>query len=157
MPSLREAAERFLSLKRIAVVGISRDSRQPANAIYRKLRDSGHEVFPVNPNATHAEGSRCYPDLASIPGGVEGIVIATTPQVSTEIVRQCVALGIRDVWMHRSFGAGSVSNDAVRLCRENGIAVIDGACPLMYCEPVDVAHKCFRWVLGAFGRLPHPA
>jgi uncharacterized protein len=157
MPSLREAAERFLSLKRIAVVGISRNSQQPANAIYRKLRDSGHEVFPVNPNAKQLEGNLCYPDLASIPGGVEGVVVVTSPQVSADIVRQCIALGIRDVWMHRSLGAGSVSNDAVRLCRENGIAVIDGACPLMYCEPVDVAHKCFRWVLGAFGRLPHPA
>jgi predicted CoA-binding protein len=30
------------------VAGVSRDSRQAANAIYRKLRASGFEVVPVN-------------------------------------------------------------------------------------------------------------
>jgi predicted CoA-binding protein len=155
--TIRESADRFLSLKRIAVAGVSRDARQPANGIYRKLRDTRHEVFPVNPNATEVEGDRSFPDIASIPGGVDGVVIATNPRVSEAIVQQCISAGIRNVWMHRSFGSGSVSTEAVRLCRENGISVIDGACPLMYCEPVDAAHKCFRWLLGAFGRLPRSA
>jgi uncharacterized protein len=155
MATLREAVDQFLSMRRIAVAGVSRDSRQPANGIYKRLRSAGHEVFAVNPNADRLEGDPSYPDLASIPGGVDAVVIATSPRVTEAIVRQCVSAGIRSVWMHRSLGTGSVSNDAVRLCRDNGISVIDGACPLMYCEPVDVAHKCARWILGVFGQLPH--
>jgi predicted CoA-binding protein len=39
---------------------------QSANAVYRKLRDSGFEVFPVNPRASEVEGTACYPVTPSI-------------------------------------------------------------------------------------------
>jgi predicted CoA-binding protein len=44
MTSLKQAADEFLSQHRIAVAGVSRDSKQPANLIYRRLRDTGHDV-----------------------------------------------------------------------------------------------------------------
>ena len=67
----------FLAQKRIAVAGVSRDNRHhPAgNLIYRRLKKTGHDVFPVNPHMQTFEGDRCYPDLKSIPGGVDGVVI----------------------------------------------------------------------------------
>ena len=68
MATLKQAAEEFLAQKRIAVAGVSRDPGQAANAVYRKLRASGYEVFPVNPNAPEAEGATCYPDVGSIRG-----------------------------------------------------------------------------------------
>jgi predicted CoA-binding protein len=74
--------------------------------------------------------------------------------VTDEIVRQCAELGIRRVWMHRSFGEGSVSQTAVDFCRKNQIAVIPGGCPMMFCEPVDFGHKCMRWILSLTGGLP---
>ena len=45
------------------------------NLIYQRLKSTGHEVFPVNPHMQTFEGDRCYPDLQSIPGGVDGVVI----------------------------------------------------------------------------------
>ena len=122
----------FLSGKRFAVAGVSRQPQQAANAIFRKLRGSGYDVFPVNPNATELEGERCYPDLASVPGPIDGVVIATHPRNSLDIVRQCAEKGVRRVWFHRSFGAGSVSGDAVEACEVRGIGCIVGGCPLMY-------------------------
>jgi hypothetical protein len=47
----------------------------------------------------------------------------------------------------------SVSKEALRLCRENNIAVIPGGCPMMFCEPVDFGHKCMRWSLRVIGNL----
>lgn len=154
MTSLKEAVADFLALRRIAVAGVSRTKNDAANVIYRKLRDSGYQVFAVNPNAKTIEGDECYPDLGSIAGGVEGVVAVTRPEVTNRIVRECVDLGIDHVWMHRSFGQGSVAEDAVSFCRESGIKVIAGGCPMMFCQPVDVAHKCMRWVLGLTGGLP---
>ncbi len=154
MPMLQERAEEFLAQKRIAVAGVSRRSDQPANAIYRKLRDAGREVFAINPKTEEAEGDVCYPDLVSVPAGIDAVVVATPPAASEQVVRQCAELGISRVWMHRSFGQGSVSDAAVEACREHGIAVIPGGCPMMFCEPVDVAHKCMRWLLGVAGKLP---
>ncbi|UCF40349.1 MAG: CoA-binding protein [Gemmatimonadota bacterium] len=154
MHGLRESVTDFLAQRRIAVAGVSRSTGEAANLIYRKLRGAGYEVFPVNPSADRVEGDACYPELGAVPGGVDGVVIATPPAAAEAIVRQCHALGIRRVWMHRSVGQGSVSEAAVQFCREHGIAVIPGACPMMYCEPVDVAHRCLRWFLGTIGKLP---
>jgi predicted CoA-binding protein len=157
MPGMSEAVESFLAQERIAVAGVSRNKNEAANVIYRKLRGSGYGVFPVNPNAETVEGDTCYPDLSSIPEGVDGVVIATHPKVTGRVVRECAELGIRRVWMHRSFGQGSVSEEAVDYCREKGIEVIPGGCPMMFCRPVDLPHKCMRWILNMTGGLPKEA
>lgn len=152
MSTLKEAAEEFLSHKRIAVAGISRKGDTAGNIIYKKLRDTGYEVFAVNPNADEVEGDKCYPNLKSIDGGVEAVVIATHPKVTENVVRECADLGIRRVWMHRAFGQGSIDDKAIELCHSLGISVIPGSCPMMFCEPVDTGHKCIRWFLKVSGK-----
>lgn len=156
-PTLADAAREFLSQRRIAVAGASRSGDTAGNAIYRKLRDAGYEVFAVNPNADQIEGDPSYKNLASIPEGVDAVVVATHPKVSANVVRECAELGIKRVWIHRAFGAGSMSDEASEIAREAGIDVIPGACPMMFCEPVDVGHKCIKWVLGALGKMPEPS
>ena len=147
----------FMAQKRIAIAGVSRDnSRHPVgNLIYHRLKKSGHDVYPVNPHMQTFEGDRCYPDLKSIPGGVDGVVIITRPETTERIVRDCGDAGVRRVWMHRSMGKGSsVSSEAVEYCRQHDISVIAGACPMMYGDGVDFGHKCMRWVLRFTGGLP---
>ncbi len=148
-----ESVTDFLRGKRLAVAGVSRNRGSAANVVYAKLRDSGYEVFPVNPNASQVEGVACYPDLASIPGVLDGVVVVTHPSVSASVVRQAAERGVRRVWLHRSF-SGSVSRAAVQECRDAGIACIVGGCPLMYVEPVDAGHAWMCKVLGWFGRVP---
>lgn len=154
MSALPTSVSRFLAGRRFVVAGVSRSPQQPANAILRRLRASGYECIPVNPNATTLEGETCYPDLASVPGTVDGVIIATAPTVSADIVSQAHARGIQQLWFHRSFGTGSVSEPALRRCSELGLDPIVGGCPLMYCAPVDFAHRCFRWWLTRTHRVP---
>lgn len=154
MRPLPDAVATFLSGRRFVVAGVSREGKLPANAIFRKLRASGYEVIPVNPNASELEGATCYPDLAAVPGPVDGVVVATPPAAAEGVVRQAAARGIRRIWFHRSFDQGSVSEAAVAACSELGIEPIVGGCPLMYCAPVDLAHRCFRWWLARTGRVP---
>lgn len=145
----------FLAQKRLAVAGVSRNPKgSAANLIYHKLCEAGYEVFPINPNAEATAGARCYPNLKAISPPVDGVVIATRPEIAEQIVHECAAIGISRVWMHRSFGAGSLSEAAVRFCHEHHIAVIAGGCPMMFCSPVDFGHKCMRWILKATGGLP---
>ena len=147
----------FLAQKRIAVAGVSRDkSHHPVgNLIYHRLKTTGHEVFAVNPHMQTFEGDRCYPDLQSIPGGVDGVVIITRPTTTQRLVRDCNEAGVRRVWMHQSMGKGtSVSSEAVEYCRQHDISVIAGACPMMYGEGADVGHTCMRWILRLTGGLP---
>jgi predicted CoA-binding protein len=147
MVTVKEAAATFLAHDRIAVTGVSRNAGgHGSNAVYKRLRDRGYEVFAVNPNADEVEGDRCYHDLKSIPGGVEAVVIATSPDHAEETMRECADLGIGETWMHRSVGGGSVCDEATVYGREHGMTVIDGGCPLMF-EPVgDMAHKVMKLV-----------
>jgi uncharacterized protein len=144
----------FLSGKRIAVAGVSRTGQSAGNPVLQKLRKSGYDAIPVNPHAAAIDGARCYPDLASIPGALDGVVIATHPNVSADVVRQAAARGVRTVWFHRSFGQGSVSDEALRECERLSLTAIVGGCPLMYCEPIDFGHRCMRTVLRWRGRVP---
>jgi uncharacterized protein len=155
--SLETKVHDFLAQKRIAVAGVSRDqSHHPAaNLIYQRLKRTGHEVFPVNPNIPSFEGDRCYPDLQSIPGGVDGVVIITRPETTQQIVHDCSSAGVRRVWMHQSMAKGSsVSPDAVEYCRQHDISVIAGACPMMFGPGVDFGHACMRWMMKLTGGLP---
>jgi predicted CoA-binding protein len=145
----------FLAQKRIAVAGVSRTpATHGANAVYQRLRERGYQVFAVNPNATQVEGDTCYPDLRAIPGGVDGVVIATAPARAESIVKQCRELGISRVWMHHGPAQTSASPAAIDYCRQNGIAVIPGGCPLMYAPTSDGVHRCMRFVLEFTGAVP---
>ena len=110
MQSINEAAAEFLACKRVAVTGVSRTPKtHGSNNVYRRLRERGYEVFAVNPNTDEVEGDRCYQDLKSIPGGVQAVVIGTRPEIAEGTMRECAELGIKQVWMHRGPGTGSVS------------------------------------------------
>ena len=153
MQTIKEATAEFLAKKRVAVTGVSRTPKSHgSNSVYRRLRDRGYEVYAVNPNAAEVEGDRSYPDLRSIPGGVEAVVIATRPEFAEATMRECAELGIKHVWMHWGTGGSSVSATATAYGRERGMTVIDGGCPLMFGPTADFGHKIMRHMLS--GHVP---
>ena len=153
--AIKDAASEFLSHKRVAVTGVSRTpGNHGSNIVYKRLRERGYEVFAVNPNTDEVEGDRAYHDLRSIPGGVEAVVIGTRPETADETMRECAELGIKQVWMHRGPGTGSVSKTATAYGRERGITVIDGGCPCMFGPTADRGHKAMRFVFTLTGNIP---
>ena len=152
---IADAADTFLAQRRIAVTGVSANpTGHGSNAVYVRLRERGYEVFAVNPNSREAEGDTTYPDLASIPGGVDAVVIGTRPDHAEQTVREVIDLGIAYVWMHRAFGNGSVSDAATGLGRQNGVTVIDGGCPLMFGPTSDGGHRFMCRMLTMTGKVP---
>lgn len=155
MIDIEQAAEAFLANRRIAVTGVSRDpASHGGNVVYKRLRERGYDVFAVNPNASTVEGDPSFIDLKTIPGGVDVVVIATRPSIAEQTMRECVELGIEQVWMHRSFGQGSVSAEATAYGREHGITVIDGGCPLMFEPCDDGGHRFMKKVFTWTGKVP---
>jgi uncharacterized protein len=148
----------FLARKKIAVVGVSDKRETGCNLAYRKFKDAGYRVSAVNPHLTTFDGGPCYPDLKSIPDKPDAVFILANPKVTEQLVGQCVELGIKHVWMHCMMGtkpgaapeSTSVSQDAVRVCRENGIAVIPGSCPNQFLHP-DFGHSMMRVMWRTFG------
>jgi predicted CoA-binding protein len=158
MAKMDSLVEDFLAQKKIAVVGVSDERETGCNLAYRKFKESGYAVSAVNPRLTSFEGDPCYPDLGSIPEKPEAVFILTNPEVTEQVVQQCVELGIPRVWMHCLMGTKpglassmtSVSQDAVRMCRENGIEVIPGGCPNQHLKP-DFGHRLMRVMFRTLG------
>lgn len=153
MSKMQELVDGFLAEKRIAVVGVRTTTEDAANSIYKKFKDHGYEVFAVNPNAAEYKGDPCYPSVKDIPGGVGAAMIVLKPEMSAEVVKDFPEAGVRHVWMHRSIG-NSVSEEAIQICRENGISVIPGGCPMMFVSP-DFGHKCMKWIGKYAGWFPN--
>ncbi|MCX9154652.1 CoA-binding protein [Niveibacterium sp. 24ML] len=144
----------FLASHHVAVAGVSRSGAGPGALIAKRLRDSGHTVWLVNPAADEIGGEPCYRNLSSVPGELGSVMVVTAPADSVKVVDEAIARGVRAVWLHRSFGEGSVSAEAVERCRAAGVTVVEGGCPMMYLPPVDIAHRVFRFCLELQGRVP---
>ena len=48
----------FLALKRIAVVGVSRNPKEISYTLWQELRQRRYDAIPVNPAATEIDGKR---------------------------------------------------------------------------------------------------
>jgi len=158
MAKLENMVQDFLAQKKIAVVGVSDKRETGSNMAYTKFKDNNYQVYPVNPRISEFQGAPCYPDLKSIPETPDAVFILANPNVTDQIVQECVDLGVKHIWMHCMMGTRpglaksmtSVSQDAVQMCRENGIQVIPGSCPNQFLDP-DFGHKMMRGMWGLFG------
>jgi predicted CoA-binding protein len=160
MAKIDDLANQFFALKKIAIVGVSDKRETGCNSIYYKFKSSGYNIFAINPRLETFDGDPCYPNLKTIPEKPDGVFILANPKVTEQIVQECVDLGVKQVWMHCMMGtkqglaAGitSVSDEAIRLCRENGIQVIPGSCPNQFLKP-DIGHGMMRGMWRLFGFL----
>jgi predicted CoA-binding protein len=163
MKKLDNLVQDFLAQKKIAVVGVSDKRDTGCNLAYKKFKENGYQVYAVNPRIATYDGAACYADLKSIPEKVDAVFILTSPKVTEQVIQQCVDLGIKHVWMHCMMGtkpglaAGmtSVSQSAVEMCNDNGIAVIPGSCPNQFLK-ADFGHAMMRGMWRLLGFLNYP-
>ena len=153
--SLKTKTDQFLSSNTIAVIGVSHNPHEAANANYRKLKASGYNMYPVNPNYREFEGERCYAHISDLNGMVDAALIFTHPDVTSEVARECYEAGIKNIWVHRAIGHGSHSDEATEFFKDKPeVNFIDGACPMMFLDHVDWFHKCMCEVMKWTGALP---
>jgi predicted CoA-binding protein len=143
------AGEAFLTHRRLAVVGVSRDPRDFSRTVVAELSRRGYDVVPVNP-ANQLGGGRSASGafirrLQDIVPPVEAALLMTPPAVTSEVVKDCAEAGIRHVWMHQGVGRGAASPAAIAFCESHGISVVSGACPLMYLPETGFVHRAHRW------------
>ena len=158
MAELNDMVQDFLAQKSIAVVGVSDRRETGSNEAYKRFKESGYEVIPINPRLSEFDGTTCYPNLTSVPDKPDAVFILAKPAVTDMIVDECVELGVGHVWMHCMMGTKpglaqsmtSVSQESVEKCRENGIQVIPGSCPNQFLS-ADVGHRMMKGLFGLFG------
>lgn len=145
----RKSIEEFLAHRRLAVVGVSRSPKDFTRLVFREFRARGYEAVPVNPNAVDVEGERCYARVGEIDPPVEAALLLTPPAACGAALVECAAAGIRHVWMYRPAGTNSSA-----FCRENGMSLIAGRCPLMFLPNAGGVHRFHGLLLKIVGRYP---
>jgi predicted CoA-binding protein len=150
----RAAIDDFLAQEHLALVGASRDPKAFSAIVHRELREHGHHVHPVNPEADEIDGDPCCRSVAELPAEVRSAIVMTAADRSAQVVRDCIDHGITRIWLHKGVGPSSVSEEAVELCRASGVSFVDGECPLMFAEPVAAVHRIHRFERRVTGRLP---
>jgi uncharacterized protein len=139
----------FINGKRIAVVGVSRSGKKFGNMICTELRERGYQVSIVHPEAKEIDGQACVPNLASLTGQVDGVVICVAPKQAGAVMREAVQAGISKIWIQQ----GAQSSETEAVARELGVKPVSGKCLLMYATPVRSFHGWHRAFARVFGQL----
>ncbi len=141
--------QRFLEQRRLALVGLSRNPGAFSRGLFRELSSRGYEVVPVSPHMASVEDRTCHVSVVDIKPPVRAALLLTPPDVTAVVVGDCIAAGVRMVWMHRGEGTGAVNHEAATICRAHGVEVVEGACPYMYLPRAAAVHR----IHGSFHRL----
>lgn len=81
----------------VAVIGASeREGSVGRTLLWNLIRSPfGGTVFPVNPQRHSILGIKSYPDIAHVPEVVDLVVIATPAATVPQVIRECVAAGVK--------------------------------------------------------------
>jgi uncharacterized protein len=146
---MEQAIQDFISSKRIAVVGCSRNGRKFGNSAYKELKKKGYQVFAVHPTEEEIESDKCFPNLTSLQGAVDSVLISVSPENVESILKEASLAGIKNVWIQQ----GAESKKAIEVASRLGLNFVSKKCILMYALPVNSIHKFHRGVTKIFGRL----
>ncbi len=149
-----KTVEDFLSKRRVAIVGVSRDPRDISRTIYREFLAREFQVFPVNPLVSLIDDHHCFNDLREIKPPVEAVLVMTPPAVTEDVVLQCRDAGVKTVWLYSAAGAGASSPNAISFCKEHHIEVIEGHCPMMFLADTGFVHRVHRFFSKVTGNFP---
>ena len=139
----------FTSLKKIAVVGVSR-GKKFGRIIYDELRSRNYTVYAVNPNVNEIDGNVCYPNLKAIPDEIEGIVIVTPKSQTAFVVSEAVVRNIRHVWIQQ----GAETPESIELAKQYNLQIVFKQCLLMYLSNPVFIHRFHRGINKIIGVYP---
>lgn len=142
--------QNFLQPKKLAIAGVSRNTKKFGFTVFKELKGKGFEVFPINPNTEEIEDNKCYKSINDLPDDVKHLHIATKKDLTASLVQQAIDKGITSIWIQQ----GSDTPEAVKLANEAGINLIHKKCILMYAEPVKGIHGFHRFLTKVFGVYP---
>ena len=155
-PRHLDAIERFLAVRRLAMVGLSRDPKHFSVALFKELLRRGYDVIPVNPNAAQIDGRHCYARVADIQPPVEAALLMTPASASGAAAADCAQAGVRRIWFYSAGSGGAVTEAALAFCRNHQIEVVPGECPYMFL-PNNGLHAIHGWINKLIGKYPKRA
>ncbi|MBW1710261.1 MAG: CoA-binding protein [Deltaproteobacteria bacterium] len=91
--------DQIFSPRGVAVVGASSSQFFTfATMVLLSLKEAGFpNIYPVNPKYTEVHGLPCYPNLQSIPGEVDHVVVSIPAESALTLLDECAVKGVKSV------------------------------------------------------------
>jgi len=119
--------KQILSMKNVAVVGMSKDPNKDAHHVPKYLIENGYNVIPVNPTAEEILGRKCYKSLLDVPDKIDIVDVFRPSDHVPPIVKDAITKGAKVVWMQ----LGISNNEAAQEASKHGIKVVYNRCMLV--------------------------
>jgi len=116
----------ILSLRIVAVIGMSKHSSKAAHYVPKYLIDNGYDVTPVNPTAEKILNISCYDSVSEIEGPVDIIDVFRPSEQISSIIGDCIEKKPKVIWLQE----GIHDFESEELARKAGILVVFNRCML---------------------------
>ncbi len=116
----------FLSLKKVAVIGISRSESKAAHFVPKYLLENGFDIIPVNPNSNEILSKKCYKEITEVEGDIDIVDVFRPSEDVLPFVRDAIKKNPKVIWLQE----GIHNEEAENLAREHGIDVVFNRCML---------------------------
>ncbi|HUS87003.1 MAG TPA: CoA-binding protein [Bacteroidales bacterium] len=151
---MKDIINSFINDNELALAGVSAKREKWGNALFRALTKKGYTVYPINPKLDEVEGVKCYRSVSELPDSIENLILATPPEATEQIVKDCKDTAIKRIWMHRGGGGtGAQTDNAIEFVKDNNMQVVYGLCPMMFYPPVGI-HKLHYWMKKLSKKMP---
>jgi len=116
----------ILSLKKVVVIGMSKNSHKAAHFVPKYLSDNGYDIIPVNPTSKEIMGKKCYNSVSEINDEIEIVDIFRPSDQVLPFVQEAIKKKPKVIWLQE----GIHNSVAEELARKEGIKVIFNRCML---------------------------
>ncbi len=116
----------ILSLKRVAVIGMSKNKHKAAHYVPKYLSDNGFDIIPVNPTTDEILGKKCYNTISEVNDDVDIIDVFRPSELVLPIVVEAIKKKPKVIWLQE----GIHNLEAEKMARDNGIKIVFNRCML---------------------------
>ena len=121
-----EQIREILSMKNVAVVGMSKNYEKAAHYVPKYLDSNGFNVIPVNPTATKILDKKCYSNVSDVEQKVDIVDIFRPSDQVLPIVQEAIKIKPKVIWLQE----GIHNPEAENLAKKHGIKVVFNRCML---------------------------
>ncbi len=116
----------ILSLKNVAVVGMSKNEEKAANYVPKYLLENGYNIVPVNPTADSILERKCYPNLQEVPEQIDIVDVFRPSDQVLPVIQEAIKKKPKVIWLQE----GIHNEEAENLAKSAGIKVVFNRCML---------------------------
>ncbi|QLH02702.1 CoA-binding protein [Nitrosopumilus cobalaminigenes] len=125
-PSSDERIREILSLNKVVVIGMSKNSSKAAHYVPKYLSDNGYDITPVNPTTDEILGKKCYSSISEIDGEIDIVDVFRPSDQVLPVIQEAIKKKPKVIWLQE----GIHNSEAEDLAKKAGIQVVFNRCML---------------------------